>query len=308
MSKRTLVLVAAAAVLAGCGSATSERAGSSIVPDAAAPPVVAVDEAPPADVTALLHAMFAPRPISGSGPNGTIQLCMVSDMAPATSSASCPQPSPEEVAQARAEEERYRAAIEPAATSEPRVVAKLTLHGGDVLFTAWRTSAGAVCWETDAGGGGSGPAGPCTTEDGGACGALCLASAGGDGDDYVLSGTVPLDAEALRVTLAGGATATYPLVGPALLDTNRRVFMLDLGTHDWRKLELVRQGAVAQTLELPRTQAAFEDCSAKLGPPPAPPPSGDTQALLDAMRPYNTALQACVRSSGAISGVDIAHP
>jgi hypothetical protein len=135
------------------------------------------------------------------------------------------------------------------------------------------------------------------------CDVICLDSEGGSSGDaaatYVLSGTVPLDAEAIRVTVSGGSRATYPLLGPRVLDTERSVFMLDLGAHDWRKLELIRGGAILATAEMPPFMVAYEDCLSKVGPPPDPPASSDMQAMLDAMRPYQAALTECIQASGA---------
>jgi hypothetical protein len=104
------------------------------------------------------------------------------------------------------------------------------------------------------------------------CAAICLDSQGASSDGaaerYLLSGTVAHDAEAIRVTLAGGRTATYPLVAPTVLDSDRRAFLLDLGVSDWRKLELFRACAAVATAQMPALTAAYEDCTDKLGPPP----------------------------------------
>ena len=190
----------------------------------------------------------------------------------------------------------------PAPGHEPRTIATLPLaDGGTASLTAWTTASGALCWQVDAehaggGGGGGGPHGPCQDAPDpkvpGAppCDAFCLSSSGsGDGQGpatYVLAGTVPADAEALRVTLEGGAVATYPLTGPAIDGlVDRRVFMLELGTHDWRTLELIRDGAVARTVQMPAEEAAFEDCSKKIGPytPAATPPAAAARTFSDLM-------------------------
>jgi hypothetical protein len=94
-----------------------------------------------------------------------------------------------------------------------------------------------------------------------------------------------------------------------VLDSNRRVFLLDLGVSDWRKLELIRAGAVAETAQMPAFIAAYEDCTDKVGPPPQPPADADTQAMIDAMHRYDTALMACARALGALPplGLPQAH-
>jgi hypothetical protein len=84
------------------------------------------------------------------------------------------------------------------------------------------------------------------------CDALCLDS-DGEGkrpgvDTYVVSGTVPLDAEA----------TTYPLVGPSVPSSSRRIFLADLDI---------------------ATGAGWSSCAAEssrrppdtIGPPPEPP-------------------------------------
>jgi len=304
---RRLCALAAVFVLAGCGTA-SQRAGSGapVVPDAPAPPIEAADEAPPEDATFFLE-MDSGQADSSSGDSATAvginEYCAViwSDAAGGDRQ-DCGPPTPEQEAQARAEERQYEQAIRPAPDSPPRVVARLAT----TVFIAWRNLAGALCWETYADDGGAvGPGGPCRPSPGEAdCAAICLQpddEGTGDGSvhAYVLGGTVAAGAEALRVTQAGGATATYPLVGPTVRGSDARVFMLELGAHDWRKLELVRGGAVAATQTMPSFEAASEDCGDKIGPMPVPADGADEQAGMDALRAYSDELSACVRASGA---------
>lgn len=308
-----------------------EQAGAPVVPDAPAPAMAAVNEAPPEDVAWFLQSEFGQDPSQpvASSSYGVCEVTGSSGLGFPTAQEdagnSCPQPTAEEQAQWAADEQRYEEAIRPAAGSVPRVIARLPLRGGgsDLLFTAWKSSSGELCWETDEsgpeGGGGGGPSGPCAQqaadeaypeltvglrENIPPCDVICLGSDGGNSGDgadtYLLSGTVPVDAEAIRVTVDGGTTATYPLLGPRVLDTERSVFMLDLGARDWRKLELIRGGAIVATAEMPKLTAAYEDCSSKVGPLPDPPASADMQAMLDAMQPYQAALTECVRASGAL--------
>jgi hypothetical protein len=324
---RRLLGLAAVFVLAGCG-ATSQRAGSGapIVADASAPPIEAVDEAPSADQLDFLQMDWQqPDQSSSDSSSGFTDLCTVggptgiTPMPATTDATTCPPPTPEEQAQAKADEQRYDDAIRPGPDTPPRVLAKLSLsRGGTEYFILWRTANGSLCWDTDEesddGGGGGGPVGPCTTDAltpeatdqlakyGPKCDALCLESDGGsngDGPDlYVLAGTVPATADAIRVTQAGGATATYPRVGPTIAGSDRRVFLLDLGTHDWRKLELVRGSSVVETEAMPPFEAASEDCSDRVGPLPQPADDADEQAMLDALRAYSNAIEECVRASG----------
>ena len=336
---RWLLAFAAVFLLAGCGAASPEHAGAPVVPNVPAPAIVAVNETPPDDVLWFLQDEFGqdPAPADPSSSNLGGSVCVMTDtsgsgMTPTLTSDSCTQPTAEEQARYQAEEQRYEQAIRPVPGSEPRVVARLRLGGSDdLLFTAWKSSSGALCWEADESGpdgsGGGGPSGPCVQQaqaeaypelatgigaDLPPCGVICLGSTGGSSDGgvntYVLSGTVSRDAEAIRVTVAGGMTATYPLVGPTVLDSDRRVFLLELGVNDWRKLELIRGGAVAATAQMPEFTAAYEDCIDTIGPPTQPPASADAQAMFDAMKPYENALMACLRASGAVPALGLPQP
>ena len=145
------------------------------------------------------------------------------------------------------------------------------------------------------------------------CAAVCLASSGTGSDAaqrWVLSGTVAADADALDVTTADGATTEYPLTGP-VLDGDRRVFLLDLGAHDWRKLGLVRGGRVVDETTMPAGAAAAEDCIHKTGPMPMPPTISATGPPVEesgAMKAWNAAFQACLAASGAFSALPAAPP
>ena len=150
----------------------------------------------------------------------------------------------------QAQFEAQRAALRPAAGSPPRVVARLPLaDGGDAVLVAWLNTDGVVCTDTDVqerqGSGGGGPGSSCVPAELAAsplvhCTQICLTSNGSGSDParpvWVLSGTVAADADALDVTTADGATAEYPLTGPVLDGGDRRAFLLELGTSDWRKL------------------------------------------------------------------------
>lgn len=311
---RSLLALAAVVVLAGCGSATVEHAGGSIVPDRPSPPIRAVDEAPPDDVLWFLKQDFqlpaqasaTPTGVDTAG-NTVAEICFDSSTDPSVgTTTTCPPPTPEQLAKAQQEQERFLHAIKPAPDAQPRVVAKLALAGGgDELFTAWHNADGELCWETDdetpKGGGGGGPTGPCIPRTNASysprCDAFCLQSDGGSADgaqtSYELSGTVPAEAAAIRVTTADGQVSTYELDGP-VVDGDRRIFMLELGPSDWRTLELVRHGAVYDTETIPKTTVAIEECDAEVGPLPVPSPnSDDRQATLSA---YSRKVDACLKT------------
>ena len=315
---------AAALVLAGCGAGTSASrhgsAGAPVLPDAPAPAIVSVSEPAPDWLQHLLQP--EPSPAGSVASQGTAQFCFAFGSSDGSSSSDCSgTPTPEQRARFEAQQKAWREAVALEPGSTPRVVATLPLAGdGTASFTAWTAAGGTPCWATDVefggGGGGGGPAGPCSrlpSAEGAAllapCDALCLdSSAGGSSEEsetYALAGTVPADADALRVTLAGGAATTYPLSGPLFPGVaDRRIFLLELGDRDWRTLELVRGGAVVRTVAMPKMQAAIEDCRAQIGPPPkpagwtgAPPTQPELQQLFG---PYETKLNACLDAAGAL--------
>lgn len=263
-------------VLAGCGGSRH----------AAAPHVVAADAPAPA----WLGRMLYPPP---PGRSHTATVCL-DTFANGKATSTC-TPTAAQEAQLATQQKRYLASIRPLAGTTPRTVARLALPGGGrASFVAWR-AAGGPCWVVSIALGGGGPSGPCThTSAQGRCDALCLSSSGGGRTlasfEYVLAGTVPARGEQIRVVFADGSHAAYPLDGPLLRGaSDRRVFMLDLGSSDsWRRVEVVRGDAVMARLAMPRDLAAFDDCTAKLGPPP--PFHGPS-----AMRPYERKLNACVR-------------
>src|SRR5690349_18495561 len=108
---RWLVVVAAAIVLAGCGSGTNAPGAAPIVANAAAPPIAAVDEAPPDDIAWFLKDEFGqapPGPATTTTGTDQVQLCASSQ------GATCPPPSPEEQAKLAAGFQRFEELVRPA--------------------------------------------------------------------------------------------------------------------------------------------------------------------------------------------------
>jgi hypothetical protein len=326
---RLLLGLAAVLVLAGCGAGTGgpgAPGGQSApaVPVQPAPPIVPLDEAPPAEVTRMLDEELAPLPADfgkqgAAGSSSVTFLWAVGTQGPGGPT-STSTPTPAQIAEARRQFDAHREKLEPAPGSSPRAVARLPLaDGGDTLFIAWHNRDGLLCTYTNTadagGGGGGGAAGPCEGDQQGTqCADVCLASSGTgtntSAERWVLTGTVPADADALDVTTADGATAEYPLTGP-VLDGDRRVFLLELGAHDWRKLGLVRGGQVVDETTMPAAEAAGEDCNEKVGPMPMPPTISATGAPVEqtgAMKAYDAAFQACLAASGAFPGLPVVPP
>jgi hypothetical protein len=293
---------------------------SPAAPLAEAPPVQGVDEAPPQELQMMLDQEFAPLAADfGHAASSTaIMTAIGTDFWTwgGGSTSTTTTPTAAQLAQFRAELETRRAAIELAPGSSPRLVARLPLAGGgNALFVAWHNRDGLLCTETQivdasGGGGGGGASGPCSGTDQGTrhCAALCLASDGAGSDmaheTWVLSGTVAADADSLDVTTSDGATAEYPLTGPVLDGGDRRVFMLELGKTDWRKLTLLRGGRVVDELAMPAFMAATEDCTAKTGPmpPPKPPATPGSAPVVPAaeMQAWKTSFEACVTATGSL--------
>jgi hypothetical protein len=122
-------------------------------------------------------------------------------------------------------------------------------------------------------------------------------------ETWVLSGTVAPDADAIDVTTSAGTTAEYPLTGPLVAGGDRRVFMLELGKADWRKLVLLRGGRVVDESTMPAMAAASEDCMTKLGPMPPPKPPETPGAQISAtpeMQTWQASFQACLTAHGAV--------
>ena len=305
---RLLLGLAAVLVLAGCGSAAvgpgkPASAGAAAAP---APPVVPVDEAPPEEIDRVLAEEFAPPPADSTGV-GALQTTVTFAWGGTTTTTTAPTPA--QLAEARAQFEAERQELRPAPGSAPRVVARLPLaDGGEVLFVVWHNRDGRLCTYTNAtdasGSGGGGMGGSCGLDPQATqCAAICLVSDGtgmGAAEDWVLTGTVAADADALDVTTADGSTTEYPLSGP-VLDGDRRVFLLDLGGQDWRKLALVRGGDVVAATAMPAASVAGEECQRKAGPMPAPAPTATSPptAQSAATKAWRDAFQACLEASGA---------
>ncbi len=296
---RLLLGLAAVLALGGCGSVAG-RSGAPAAPSA--PPVLGTQTSTAMSGVDLMFTW-------GGG-------------SPSTTTATVPTAA--QMATIRAQFEAQRAALRPAAGSPPRVVARLPLaDGGDAVLVAWHNEEGVLCTDTEVadrqGSGGGGPGSSCVPAELAAspllhCAQICLTSNGSGADmaheRWVLSGTVAAAGDALDVTTADGATAEYPLTGPLLDGGDRRVFMLELGKTDWRKLVLLHAGEVVDQTVLPATSAAGEDCMAKVGEPPAPPPAQAPGPIAStpAMDAWNASLQACVTASGALPAFPAATP
>lgn len=256
---------ALAAAAAGCAG-SGHRA--STVP---APPVGALDTPAPLTLRRLI-ALETGVPVKGSSTSGMDQICVTKV---GGTQKTC---SAAETAKAARQFRAWQAALRPVLGETPTSIAALRLAGGRrMLLVAWWTRTGALCLETgdpSRFGGASGAFGPCLAAAARAsgekqspfyaCDALCLHSSRA-GSGYLLAGTVAGNATALAVTDSRGTTTTYPLTGPRVPQAASRVFMAELGAHDWRRLSLRRGEAVLASRAMPRTQGAIEDCEERHG-------------------------------------------
>ena len=152
--------------------------------------------------------------------------------------------------QVKAEDERrnaqYAEETSPAPGTEPRVVAELAL-GGETRaeLVAWSASSGKTCTlaritPADRADFGVERVGECAQYV--PCTELCLGLLSTGDDRFVLAGTVPEHADALRLAGSEGRERAYGLSGPVIEGTDRRVFMADLGNEEWWTMELRRGG------------------------------------------------------------------
>ena len=228
---------------------------------------------------------------------GVDEYCVVDSTAGGESSDQiCTTETPEERQHAQEEMQRWLDAIRPAKDSPPRVVAALARPGKeDLLFTAWKDDAGKLCTAAATASGeelGAIPGGPCAPYP--HCEDSCLQSMPNEQWEFALTGTVPVDGKAVRVTVANGTTFRYPLEGPTVPGTDRRVFMTELGRADWRHIEVLdADGTVLGEQTMPKAQAASEDCFTRYVPQ-ASGEQPDESAVAD--------LERCMKEAGAADG------
>ena len=274
------------AVGAGSGGTTTTRQPE-------APPIAAVARPAPPEVERLL----APRPAAATGCDfswdGAGRACQIRIYPPDPQGARCDdaaRPTSEQLVELQHEQQRYRRQIESDPASPPREIAELPLDGGGTAtLSAWRTTSGSLCLFTLRTSGDGEAFGPCTDDR--ACAAICVDGGGGYGPPaharYLLVGVVDANAEAIRVTVDGGATTTYGLTGPVVpVAPDRLVFMLDLGSRDCRRLELLEAGrSVVASRELPPEQVRFERCATLL-------PAGPGMTAPAALQPFQNCVAA----------------
>ena len=219
--------------------------------------------------------------------------CAVAGQAGSSPPAQDCQPTEEQRAQMRADMQRQRDAVRPAAGASPRMTAELTLaDGGRAELAAWSNTKGELCLgaaELDAQGTGGdvGPFGPCLP-DGRCDGNFCFQELRRDGRrDSVLVAVVPATADLITVTLRDGRERAYPLAGPLVPGfPAERVFMADLG-QGYRRLDVSESGSVFAHTEKSAQLLAMEGCAGDYGTSTSP----------DGLKAAQDAFEACVRDA-----------
>jgi hypothetical protein len=162
----------------------------------------------------------------------------------------------------REEQRRLADALRPAPGSDPRAIAELAISGNATAeLIVWRNAAGELCaitgisWPKSPPGRFL-PAGECYPI--GHCAQICLSTAA---RRDLLSGTVAASGDVLRIPKLDGTVLAYPLTGPLVPGSDRRVFMVELGRTYWQRLELLRSDDVVEAIELPPETREFERCT-----------------------------------------------
>lgn len=258
-----------AIIAAGCGAYEENADGQASAARAAPktdtvlrvrPPIQAVNRPAP-EVLAFLE--FDPDDFASS--NAVCSLQTIEVVVPGSAATSASEPGDSTASKPCSEadmreEMRYEREVSLAPGSTPRALAELPLRaGGTAVFVEYLARSGRYCgflYEEDgdggvSGGDQSGP--PCAREDGGCI--VCIeATRAWEPVPYsLLSGTLPSDAEAVRLTFDDGSVASYPLTGPLMRsDPARRVFLVEVEGDPWyRRLEVLRDGVVVDAQEVP---------------------------------------------------------
>lgn len=170
----------------------------------------------------------------------------------------------EQLEQAEKDYATWLEEMAPAPGTEPRVVAELDLAGqAKAEVVAWHAAGdGKLCTIARVIPGLDyldaqlvGECGLPYTQ----CSEACVSTLAVDARHSVLAGTLPASADAVRVTIAGRETI-HPLSGPVIDGSGRRVFMLDLGTEVWRRLEVFADGRLVDTVELSADEVTMWEC------------------------------------------------
>lgn len=305
------LLVVLVAVLAGCGSVAGQPAENSESGEPAVQ-IRAVDRPAPGADKSVYEAQYTMRLVPSWDP------C---EEPPTAENVLACKEQEERERQARAEEERvnaqYAEDTSPAPGTEPRVVAELPLANElTAELVVWRARNEKTCTlarivPVERAKFGAGRIGECAWSIP-PCGEICLAVLTTDEGGAVLAGTLPAAAEKLRLGGAENREREYVLSGPVIEETDRRVFIADLGDEDWWTAEirrgeeiLGRDDTLGHRLRGFRcaneSAAEFERCYAATPLPPDPLPADEPDDEPTCERPFDdndAGFQTCEDETG----------
>lgn len=262
----SVALLTSLLTLTACGMGEDERAqpAGSLEP---APPIESIDEPAPD---------WPPADREEQGVASIVVLDQETEtrlMCPGVEPDEC-KPTSEELAAFRQKVQEQHVSMRPADGTKPRAIARLmSAEEGTrstATFIAWRSANDKLCMQVELGDAGKsqpgafGPYGPCVPW--WPCGQICLeriSNTAGPGEDVVsvLGGTVPAEGNELRVVFLGGTSSRYPLRGPLVPGfDDARVFLLDLGERLVQRLELLEDGKLRASLDVPRQEIESQLC------------------------------------------------
>lgn len=265
-------LLSASLLLTGCSPLSDERTQP---PDAQepAPPIESMNEIVP----------VPPGANEGGGQIVFDQSYELELLCPDVEPEDC-KPSRERVEELQRQLRKEHEGMKPAG-DEQRAIARLpSTQDGEATLIAWRARNGRLCTEivyrypdrTEFGiGGGYGPFGPCEPRM--TCDQICVrrvirfSTATG-----VAGGTVSSRGDQLRIVFLDGKRARYPLSGPVVPGfPDHRVFMVDLAQRLYKRLELIADGKVTASVDVPREETEAQLCHRRF-----PLPNPELQACL----------------------------
>jgi hypothetical protein len=290
---------------AGCGSVDS-RSGEG--PSESTPQVLAVDRPAPGADKSVSEVQFTMRVEPSWDP------C---EESPTAENVLACKEQEELERQFKAEEERenaqYAEETSPAPGTEPRVVAELPL--ADELtaeLVVWHARNEKTCTlarivPLDQTQFGAQRIGECARNL--PCAEICLTVLTTDDHRAVLAGTVSVAADKLRLCGPDESEREYVLSGPVIEESDRRVFIADLGDEDWWTAEILRgeeilgrDDTLGHRLRGYRcasvSAAEFERCYAATPLPPDPDEPDDEPTCERPFDDNDAGFQTCEDETG----------
>lgn len=297
----SVALLASLLTLTACGMAEGERAQPAGFLEPA-PAIESIDEPAPDWPPAEREEQGASSFVALDQETETRLLCRGAEPD------EC-KPTSEELAAFRQKVQEQYEGMRPADGAKPRAIARLMSDDertrSTARFIAWRAASDELCMQVELGdpgeshSGAFGPFGPCVPW--WPCSQICLdriSNTVGNGVISVLGGTVPAEGDELRVVFLDGTTSRYPLSGPLVPGfDDARVFMLDLGDRLHQRLELLEDGKVRASLDVPRREIESQLCFRRF-------PARSSNPTETVPPDPNPELAACLRNATRKDGGD----